>query len=139
MRRLDQQNELIDALDKKAAAILGLASALVPVWGGLLAVARQDVPSVVIALYGLAFLAYAFLLYFGFEGLRIKVWSLRPDMEQLKTYGRTKSELSVSVWVADESVRSIVKNDVLLKQKARQVDLAFIALVGLAVFLIVAS
>ena len=53
MRRLDEQIDSIGSLDTKAASVLGAATALLPIFGALVAAFNNNVGDASIALYGL--------------------------------------------------------------------------------------
>jgi hypothetical protein len=133
MRRLDRQAALIDALDTKARATLGAASALVPIFGALLAAFGKDAPKASIVLYGLAFLCYLVMVGFVTMATRVSAWSVRPELATLT------EQASVKFWVASECAKSFETNEPGLRRKAVYVDRSVIALVIVTLLLSVAA
>lgn len=131
MRRLDEQIDRIGSL--------GAATALVPIFGALIAAFNKDVRGASIALYGVAFVLYLAMIGTVVGATRIGEWSLRPDLETLHDYATGQDEQTVRNWVAEECRRSIVLNEPKLRQKALFVDVSLGALVLVAVTLSAAA
>jgi hypothetical protein len=139
MRRLDRQAALIDALDTKARATLGAASAVVPIFGALLAALVKDAPKASIVLYGLAFVCYLVMVGFVTKATRVSAWSLRPELATLTEYADTHDEASVKFWVASECAESFSTNAPGVQRKAAYVDRSIAALVIVTLLLSVAA
>jgi hydrogenase-4 membrane subunit HyfE len=135
MRRLDRQAELSNSVDSKAALILAAAGTLLPVFGVLVAVFDKDPSRWSIALYVLAFVLYLAMVSCVLVGLRIREWSIRPDLPTLAGYAREQNEASVRVWVADQCAKSIAANQQPLRRKAHYIDWAVILLTALVLTL----
>lgn len=120
--RLDEQMERIDGLDTKAATAFGFSAAILPIFGALLALSKKDRPDSAIALYVAAICVYPVMLWFAHRAYKVGKWSIRPDLDTLKTYCETRSDATMRVWVANECVLSIEKNEPKLHTKAFRVE-----------------
>jgi hypothetical protein len=139
MRRLDEQMSRIGDLDSKAATVLAAATALLPIFGALLAVFATD-PSVgAIILFVIAFVIYLGMVWRIFLGTRVGDWDLRPNLSLLASYAAQYDERTVKKWVAKECARAIETNAPKLETKATNVGHALVGLVAVGVFLAAAA
>lgn len=130
-KRLDIQFSTYAALDAKAANVLSVGSAILPITFGLLGLGNVNVPAIAATLLVLAGLAYAALLGLSWltvsrtaglaAGARINV--LRGHVES-----REYPSDALSLWVAEEYESSIAHNEQILYQKVKYVGRASYAL-----------
>jgi hypothetical protein len=138
MRRMDRQAGLVDSLDTKARSALGAASALIPIFGVVFAAFVQTTQAAIV-LYGIAFGLYLAMIFFVWQAIAVRGWSVRPDLPTLERYTREKNEATISFWVASECAKSVRENGPALRSKAFYVDLSILALALVTVLLSVAA
>lgn len=139
MRQLEEQIDGRASLDTKAGTVLGAATALVPIFGALVAAFNRDISAVSIALYAVAFAIYLSMIFLIVRAARTRGWSLRPDLETLRSYAKEYDDRTVRMWIAEECRRSVETNEPILRRKALFVDLSLAALVLVAVALSAAA
>jgi hypothetical protein len=122
--RLDEQTQRIDALDTKVATAFGFAAAVLPLFGVLLALAKNDRPHRAVVLYGIAMGVYLAMIWFVALAYDVGKWSLRPDLDTLQEHCEQYPDETMRVWVANECVLSIAKNEPRLHVKAARVRIA---------------
>ncbi|MGZ4289602.1 MAG: hypothetical protein ACXVRK_06265 [Gaiellaceae bacterium] len=120
-RRLDEQTERGNGLDTKLATAFGFSAAILPVFGALLAVAKNDRPEAALILYVVAMGVYVLMLFFAVRAYRVTKFSLRPDLETLKANCERYDDDAMRTWVANECVLSIDANEPRLHTKAVRV------------------
>jgi len=114
MRRLDEQMRQIDAIDNKIGVIIGASSAIATLFAGFASVAVQT-ESRASLWTGVAFMIVVVLLYvpailFGMLAYRFHEWDLRPNWDQLLSFGTDYSDQIMRSWVADACVLSLKEN-----------------------------
>lgn len=139
MRRLDDQISGIDALDGKAATVLGAAGTLLPIFGAVLAVLNKNPSVLATVLFGIAFAVYLVMVWQVFLGTRVGDWDLRPDLNVLKSHAAQYDEATVKTWVAQECLRAVATNAPKLEKKGESVGYALVGLVAVALLLAAAA
>ena len=137
--RLDDQMNRVDSLDAKAASALAFAAALLPVFGAIIALSKAQRPTSATVLYVIAMLMYAALLVCVFKAYRVTNWNLRPEIQTLQSYSETQDEDAMRIWVGNECVISIGKNEPRLIRKAHWTTAALALLAFDALFLSTAA
>lgn len=139
LQRLTEQVERVDSLDAKAATVFAFSSAVLPVFGGLLAMSERALPWYSILLLILGLLAYAALLYFSYKAYQVNSsWSFRPDVPTLQTNCAQYGLRTMQWWVGTECLLSITHNEPIVQQKARDLFFA-IALLPTEALLLAAA
>jgi hypothetical protein len=119
LQRLSDQVGEIRGIDAKLVAAVGLASAILGVFGGLITAEGRDLPPASEAMVFLAIAFYIVILALGFFGYVIlNRWSFRPDLATFREYCSRYGEGVMQGWVADECLQSIESNEPRVLQKA---------------------
>lgn len=126
LRRLDSQLARIEAIENKAAMVLGLASTLIAIFAGASALAADDLTSVAVASpFGLAILAlYLCIMRIGLTSILTRDWDERPNWDALLESARELDIESLQVWVAEGCVLSLHANEPKIQQKAKDINRA---------------
>jgi hypothetical protein len=138
-RRLDEQTDRANGLDTKLATAFGFSAAILPVFGALLAVAKNDRPKSALILYLAAMGVYLIMLFFAVRAYRVTKFSLRPDLDTLKANCEKYNDEAMRAWVANECILSIHTNEPRLHRKAVRVTWTLGLLAVDAVLLTVAA
>lgn len=114
MRRLDEQMRQIDAIDNRFGVVIGTSSALATLFAAFASVAVQT-ESRGSLWTGVSFMALVALSYLlgvsvASVGLWRHQWDLRPNWDQLLSFGRDYSDQVMRSWVADACVLSLKEN-----------------------------
>lgn len=139
MQRLSEQIGRLTRLDSKTATVFTFASAILPVFGGLLTLSDRTLPSSSIALFVLGLLIYGALLWFSYQAYQVRWWSFRPELETLKEHSKRSDELVMKWWVAEECSRSVKTNEPMIAKKTRNLFLAIALLPAEALVLSLAA
>jgi len=134
---LGKQLEMIDAVDTKLATIIGFASAVLAVFGGALAIRRDDVPPASLGLLASAAAAYAILMVIVCLGYRMRSWFIGPALlaADVTKAGDEEQDLA---WAADRYNGGYYRNFPQWENKARLASLALL-LMFVQVILLAAS
>lgn len=135
--RLDEQVGRIDALDAKAATAFGFSAALLPIFGVFFATSNP--PKAATGLYAAALIVYIALLVATSRAYGVSGWSFRPGLETLEGHCKTRQDVEVRQWAAEECVRSITANEPRLRLKATYAKAALLLLAVDAVLLSIAA
>ena len=138
-RRFDDQTAQIDALDAKAATVMGAAGTLLPIFGVLFGVFTKHPSLGAIVAFCIAFAVYLVMIYATFLGSRVGRWDHRPDLHLLEEYAKTKSEDVVRLWVAQECARAVRDNAPKITTKASNVAAAWLGLIVVGLLLVVSA
>jgi hypothetical protein len=134
---LGKQLEMIDAVDTKLATIIGFASAVLAVFGGALAIRRDEVPLASVALLASAAAAYALLMVVVCLGYRMRSWFIGPALLAADAT-KVHHEQEDLAWAADRYNGGYYWNLPKWNDKAKLATLALL-LMFLQVILLAAS
>lgn len=116
MRRLDEQMRQIDAIDNRVGVIIGASSAVATLFAGFASVAVQTESRgslwTGVAFITLVALFYLLAVLFALVGVGLwrREWDLRPNWDQLLSFGRDYSDRAMRSWVAHACVLSLKEN-----------------------------
>jgi hypothetical protein len=116
-RRLDEQIQRSNSLDAKVSTVFGFSAAILPLFGAILALSKTDRPHSAQVLYLVAIGVYVVLLVFVYLAYQVTNFSLRPDLDTLRTHSGTYEDRTMRAWVANECLKSIATNEPRLKTK----------------------
>jgi hypothetical protein len=141
-KRLDFQFSTDDALDSRAANVLSIGSAILPITFGLLGISGADVPLVAAIFLVLAGVAYVVLLALswltvsktGSLAAGAPIGVLRRHVDGMEYSGE-----GLRYWVAKEYEASVSRNERILYHKVKYVGLANYALYVQSAFLSLAG
>jgi hypothetical protein len=115
MRRIDEQMRQVDALDNRIGVIIGTSSALAALFAGFASVAVQTESRgslwTGVAFITLVVLSYVLAVSVASVGLIMhREWDVRPNWDELLSFGRDYSDQVMRSWVADACVLSLKEN-----------------------------
>lgn len=140
LRRLESQMSNIDVIENKAGVVLGLASTLIAIFAGALALAADDLASVITAApFGAVILIlYLCIILIGLDSIRTGDWDERPNWDALLENAKELDVVSLEIWVAEGCVLSLHKNHPKVQQKAKGVNRAIQLTVWYSILIAVA-
>ena len=126
LRRLDSQMSDIDIMENKAVVVLGLASTLIAIFAGALALAADNLTTVAVATpFGVvALVLYLCIMRIGLESIRTGDWDEQPNWDDLLKFANDVDLESLRKWVAEGCVLSLHANLPKIQQKAQAIDQA---------------
>ena len=142
LRRLDSQMSNVDIIENKAGVVLGLASTLIAIFVGALALAADDLTTVAVATpFGVLILVlYVRIMGIGLKAISAGDWDERPSWDHLLDSASELDLESMQLWVARGCILSLQTNAPKVKQKAKGVNRAieltawYLALIAAALF-----
>ena len=137
--RLNEQFRTVEALDSKTATIFSFASAVLPVYGGLLAFSGRGLSALSWAFLIAGVVAYAVLLGVSYKAYQVGEWSVRPNVQDLRDNSTQYDEAPMKWWVAEERTRSVTENEGKLATKAHFVTASIVLLPVEAILLTLAA
>jgi hypothetical protein len=72
-------------------------------------------------LYLIGVVVYGALMFFVYRAYQVAKWSLRPDLDALKTYSAEYPDRTMRAWVANECIQSVKTNEPRLKAKTSRI------------------
>lgn len=136
--RLNEQLDRISALDSKAAHLFIFTSAALPIFGGLLTFSG-NASVAIFCLVVAAGIVYLGLVALTFSAYRPRDFSLRPDLDEFARHCTTYDDATMRRWVAEECLRSIRQNELVLLLKSRDIQWSMACVALLSALLIVAT
>jgi hypothetical protein len=118
-RRVADQLSAVDALDNKIAAQLGLATTMITISLGLLAIRHDNLPDATVALAILAGALYLVTLALFLVAFHSRDWSSGPSLEEAEEHARLRSLRVQRWWAADTFKTAASDNEALYARKAR--------------------
>lgn len=119
--RLGEQIGRGRALDAMLAATFTLSAAMIAVFSAAIALTAQDLSWTARGLLISVVAVFVLDLALSAAAYRIARWSLRPDLQALKSSVGQVGHAKVQEWAADEMVEAIEANEPKLKRKGRYV------------------
>ena len=114
MRRIDEQMRQVDALDNRIGVIIGTSSALAALFAGFASVAVQTESGgslwTGVAFITLVVVSYVLAVSVASVGLWRGEWDVRPNWDELLSFGRDYSDQVMRSWVAHACVLSLKEN-----------------------------
>ena len=137
---IEKQLTFIDAIDSKLSTVIGFSTAIVTVFGGLLAVARRDVPQESVWLLVAAGVVYLALMAAALNALWPRDWLFTPPLHPTTALPKRTDEILEEdlAWAANEFDNMFYVNEPATECKANLLSAA-LALLALEAALLVAS
>lgn len=138
---ISKQLELIALIDSKLSMVIGFSTATVTVFGGLLAVARRDVPLSSVWLLVAAGSIYLVLMLVAILALRPRTWLFTPDLHTSSALPKRTDDMleAEMAWATNEFDKMFRSNLRIQKNKATLLAFAFFLLVLEASLLVASS
>ncbi|MBI2912824.1 MAG: hypothetical protein HYY03_02755 [Chloroflexi bacterium] len=89
---IGKQMDWVDAVDRKAVALLTVASALLAVLGGIASALAQSAPDWRLAFLAFPGLVYASAMFFVWDAFRPRTWGIVPDPPGLQDWATASME-----------------------------------------------